>query len=61
MALSILRIYDYKRVKIAYGLEKIVLMARTWSVRIFAKKTACFVASIVTLRICVETDPRHGY
>ena len=42
--LSISRIYDYIWVEIAYGLEKIVLMPRTWSVRIFAKKTACLVA-----------------
>ena len=59
--LSISRIYDYIWVEIAYGLEKIVLMPRTWSVRIFAKKTPCLVASIVTLRIRVETDPGHDY
>ena len=41
---SIWTIYDYRWVEIAYGLEKIVLMPRTWSVRIFAKKTACLVA-----------------
>ena len=40
---SILSIYDYRWVEIAYGLEKIVLMPQTWSVRIFAKKTACLV------------------
>ena len=51
--------YDYKWVEIAYGLEKIVLMPRSWSVRIFVKKTACIVAWIVTLRIWVETDPGH--
>ena len=44
-----------------YGLEKIVLLPRTWSVRFFAQKTRCLVASIVTLRIWVETDPGHDY
>ena len=59
--MSISKIYDYIWVEIAYGLEKIVLMPRTWSVRIFAQKTPCLVASIVTLRIRVETDPGHDY
>ena len=54
---SILSSYDYRWVKIAYGLGKIVLMPRTWSVRIFTKKTACLVTLIVTLRIWVETYP----
>ena len=49
--LSILSIYDYIWVEIAYGLEKIVLLPRTWSVRFFAQKTPCLVASIVTLII----------
>ena len=42
--LSIGSIYDYIWVKIAYGLEIIVLMPRTWSVRFFAQKTPCLVA-----------------
>ena len=37
---SIWTIYDYRWVEIAYGLEKIVPMPRTWSVRIFAKKNS---------------------
>ena len=52
---------DYIWVEIGYGLEKIVLLPRTWSVMFFAKKTPCLVASIVTLRIRVETDPGHDY
>ena len=45
--MSIIRIFDYIWVEIAYGLEKIVLLPRTWSVRFFAKKIPCLVASIV--------------
>ena len=41
--------------------RKIVLMPRTWSVRIFAQNTPCLVASIVTLRIWVEIDPGHDF
>ena len=32
-----------------------------WSVRFFAQKTPYLVASIVTLRIWVKTDPGHNY
>ena len=38
------RIYYYERAEIAYGPEKIVLMPRTWSVRIFVKISAYLVA-----------------
>ena len=37
-------IFDYNMVQIAYGLEKIVLLPRSWSVRFFAKTMACVVA-----------------
>ena len=59
--MSILRIFDYIWVEIAYGLEKIVLLPRTWSVRFFAQKTPFLVSSIVTLRIRVETDPGRQF
>ena len=59
--MSISNIFHYIWVEIAYGLEKIVLMPRTWSVMIFAQKTPCLVPSIVTLRIRVETDSGHDY
>ena len=49
--MSILSIFDYIWVEIAYSIEKIVLLPRTWSVRFFAQKTNFLVASIVTLGI----------